>query len=145
MTENVHYKIYRHWWNSHWLNLYKLKTRNEFSQYGKMDGACWCCLYVHHLQVHPSCASVSAFIRPGNDQKHELTFTRESWESWPGPAISHSPGIRVNTQWGQFMAWWNSYKYLERKERKGKSTQKKVAVMRIFRSIDTRNRFCFIY
>lgn len=32
-------------------------------------------VYVHHLQLHPSCVSVSAFIHPGDDQKHELTFT----------------------------------------------------------------------
>lgn len=108
-------------------------------------GICSCTLPV----LTPMCLCllwlVQATIKRVNSHSHTNHWRAAQDPQYP--TISHSPGISVNTQRGQFIGEWNSYEDLappKKASHTGEAASWRTPLGR-WGSIDTGNKSCFIY
>lgn len=76
------------------------------------------CYLCSALNLPPMCLNLLSLVRATIKRVNSHSHTNH-WRSGQDPqypTISHSPGISVNTQRGQFIGEWNSYEDLAKSE-----------------------------
>lgn len=76
------------------------------------------CYLCSALNLTPMCLNLLSLVRATIKRVNSHSHTNH-WRSGQDPqypTISHSPGISVNTQRGQFIGEWNSYEDLAKRE-----------------------------